>query len=613
MCGITGWVDFNTTIKVESRILDKMTASLSHRGPDAQGVWLDQHVALGHRRLAIIDLEQGAQPMVATGESEQACVVSFCGEIFNFKDLRAELQGKGYQFRTNSDTEVLLTGYIHWKEEVAQRLNGMYAVAIWDCARERLVLMRDRLGVKPLYYSPTSRGVIFASEPKALFQHPQVRPRVSATGFCELLDMLKTPELTVYDNVYELRPGCMIIVDRSGLRRETYWKLQATPHHDDLQTTIRTVREILSDAVLRQIVSDVPVCTLLSGGLDSSAITALAAKRMEKGVLSSFSVDFQHNLSAFAADGVRGSPDSPFARALAEHVGTRHTELLLNSEHMLEDSVRSAVLHAVDAPPAYWGDMWPSLYLLFRDLSAHSTVALSGEAADELFGGYQWFRNPAALSANTFPWLTAGSSRYFGGNQLLAPDFIASLNREDYRAARYEEALSEVPILKGESDSDRRMREISYLAITRFLPTLLDRNDRMSMAVGLEVRVPFCDHRLVEYVFNAPWQMKSFDGREKSLLREAVRSLLPDSVANRIKTPYPATQDGAYERGLCAELAEVLDDAHAPVRDFLDVTRARSLLSRSPTEISQPYNRGSLEMALWMNRWLQRYDIEISL
>lgn len=612
MSGITGWIDFQLYSAERTQIMEAMTDSLSHRGPDAKGTWFDQYVAFGHRRLATIDIEHGIQPMVAGNNSGHYAVISFNGQIFNFKELRVQLQGFGYKFETNSDTEVLLKGYLHWKENVAHHLNGMFAIAIWDCQREQLVLIRDRLGVKPLYYYLTETGIIFASEPKAIFKNPYVKPRVSKTGFCEFLDMVKTPELTVYDGMYEVRPGHMLIFDRSGLRKETYWQLKAKAHNDDLDTTIAIVRDILTDTVKRQMIADVPICSLLSGGLDSSAITALAVQGMTKGSFKSFSVDFTHNIGDFFSDGVRSSPDAPFARALAAHVNTRHEELLLNSAQMLNNEVRNSVLHAVDAPPAYWGDMWPSLYLLFQSISERSKVALSGEAADEVFGGYQWFRNPAAIAADTFPWLTTGSSRYFGGIQLLDPDFVASLERDKYRTMRYQEAISEVPVLDGESDTERRMREVSYLAITRFLPTLLDRNDRISMATGLEVRVPFCDHRLVEYMFNVPWSMKSFDGREKSILREAVRHLLPDSVVNRLKTPYPATQDGAYEKGLRTELAQVLDDSHAPVKDLLNTKRARALLNRASAEISQPYNRGSIEMVLWMNRWLNKYNVEIA-
>ncbi|TMP39177.1 asparagine synthase (glutamine-hydrolyzing) [Pseudoalteromonas citrea] len=609
MCGITGWVDFTQQFPQRTEIVDEMTDSLLHRGPDARGTWFDPHAALGHRRLSIIDIEHGIQPMVARDNEGRTSVVAFNGQIFNFKELRSQLVGYGYTFETNSDTEVLLKGYLHWKERVAEHLNGMFAIAIWDCGEQKLLLIRDRLGVKPLYYYQTQTGIIFGSEPKALFKNPYVKAQVSRTGFCEMLDMVKTPELTAYDGMYEVRPGHILTFDRHGLKKQTYWQLEAREHTDSLDVTIATVAEILSDTVKRQMISDVPICSLLSGGLDSSAITAIAAEHRHQEKLSSFSVDFTHNMNNFSADGVRGAPDAPFARELAAHVNTNHTELLLNSDQMLEHTVRQHVLHGVDAPPAYWGDMWPSLYLLFQGIRKHSTVALSGEAADEVFGGYQWFRNPAAIASNTFPWLTAGSSRYFGGVQLLDRDFVNSLDRDAYRAKRYEEALAEVPVLAGEDEHERRLREVSYLALTRFLPTLLDRNDRMSMAVGLEVRVPFCDHRLVDYVFNAPWSMKTFDGREKSLLRAATQSMLPDSIVYRVKTPYPATQDSSYEQGLRDELANLIDDSSSPARDFIDCKKAKTLVGRGVNEISQPYNRGGIEMALWMNRWLKNYDI----
>ncbi len=284
-------------------------------------------------------------------------------------------------------------------------------------------------------------------------------------------------------------------------------------------------------------------------------------------------MDFIANVSSFEVDAVRGSSDAPFARALAEHVGAEHTEVLLDSSDMLEPAVRGKVLKALDMPSVDWGDMWPSLYLLFRAIKKHSTVALSGEAADEIFGGYRWFHNPAAIQAETFPWLTRGSSRYFGGSGLLSSDLVGKLDIETNRKERYLDALKEVPILPGESATDRRMREITYLNLTRFLQTLLDRNDRMSMAVGLEVRVPFCDHRLVEYVFNVPWAMKNADGREKSLLRAAAHDVLPNAIIDRVKTPYPATQDPMYENGLRKELAELLSDSNSPVQPLLDLKK----------------------------------------
>ncbi|QHS50139.1 asparagine synthase (glutamine-hydrolyzing), partial (plasmid) [Klebsiella michiganensis] len=559
MCGIAGWVDFNQDLSNHISTIQAMTDTLVNRGPDAEGIWHDKHVAFGHRRLAIIDLEGGRQPMSAV-DATCSSVITFCGEIYNYQDLRKELIDLGHRFETRSDTEVLLRAYLQWDITMVDKLNGMYAFGIWNRNTDELILVRDRVGIKPLYYYPTSSGIIFGSEPKAILANPSVKKQLSLDGLRELLVMVKTPEMSVYKDMYEVRPGQLIKFNRNGLAKHTYWKLEAKPHTDDYESTVSNVRSLLEDSVRRQMVADVPICTLLSGGLDSSAVTAIVAKQLSPEIIRSFSVDFTQNQQQFTIDSVRGSPDSPYALALSKHVGSRHKEILLNSDDLLDPSVRDKVLRATDIPPMYWGDMWPSLYLLFREIRKHSTVALSGEAADEIFGGYQWFRNPAALQANTFPWLTSGSLRYFGGTQLFSLDLLKKLDLEAYRQDSYQAALREVPVLPGESDQNRRMREITYMNLTRFLQTLLDRKDRMSMAASLEVRVPFCDHRLIEYVFNTPWEMKSNDGREKSLLRAAVKDLLPESILTRTKTPYPATQDPTYEIGLRHQLQEILSD-----------------------------------------------------
>ncbi|WP_432840372.1 asparagine synthase (glutamine-hydrolyzing) [Dactylosporangium sp. CA-092794] len=597
-------------------MLRSMTDTLSCRGPDDEGLWLDRHVALGHRRLAVIDLAGGRQPMVADDDGRVRAVLSFCGEVYNYRELRAELRGHGHRFRTDSDTEVVLRAYLQWGERFAERLNGMFALAVWDPDRAELLLVRDRMGVKPLYYHPLPGGVLFGSEPKAILACPLVSRRVDADGLCEVLDMVKTPGAAVFGGMLEVRPGEAVTVGRHGTAVHRYWTLTANEHTDDLPTTIATVRELLQDTVSRQLIADVPLCVLLSGGLDSSAVTALAARALAGqglGPLRSFAVDFAAAIDRFEPDAVRGSTDRPYAREAARHVGAEHSEVLLDSAELVEPGVRAAVLRANDQPPAYWGDMWPSLYLLFRAIREHSTVALSGEAADELFGGYRWFRNPAALRGTTFPWLTPGSARYFGGLGLLDEGLTEKLDLAERRRAAYADAVAEVPVLPGEDATERRMREVTYLNLTRFVRALLDRKDRMSMAVGLEVRVPFCDHRLVEYVFNVPWSMKAFDGREKSLLRAAVADLLPDSVRWRVKTPYPAIQDPGYERALRAELAAVLADRDAPVLPLLDLRRARAAAGRPAGEVSLPYDRGGLEMALWLNRWLVAYGVTLDL
>lgn len=275
--------------------------------------------------------------------------------------------------------------------------------------------------------------------------------RVDADGLREILDMVKTPERTAFAGMAEVRPGTLVRVRRPGLTRTRYWALAAAPHHDTRPATIGRVRELLEDTVARQLVADVPRCTLLSGGLDSSAVTALAARTLRPERVRSFAVDFAGALDRFEPDAVRGSRDAPYARSMARHVAADHTEVLLEAARLASPAIRDAVLRATDVPPAYWGDMWPSLYLLFQAIKEHSTVALSGEAADEIFGGYRWFRNPGAVRAATFPWLTSGSARYFGGSSLLHRGLLDKLDIPGYRQARYREAVTEVPVLPGES------------------------------------------------------------------------------------------------------------------------------------------------------------------
>ncbi|MEU0687802.1 asparagine synthase (glutamine-hydrolyzing) [Streptomyces uncialis] len=616
MCGITGWVDFERDLRDERRITDVMTATMACRGPDAEGVWTDRHAALGHRRLSVIDLEGGAQPMTAEADGREIACLTYSGEVYNFRELRAELESRGHVFRTRSDTEVVLRGCLEWGDGVAERLNGMFAFAVWDVRAEELLLVRDRMGVKPLYYFPTASGVFFGSEPKAILAHPEVPRRVTADGLREILETVKTPGHAVFAGMYEVRPGQVVRVTRTGVTKRRYWSLEAREHTDDLPTTIRTVRELLEDIVERQLISDVPLSTLLSGGLDSSVITALAAKSLAArgaGPVRSFSVDFDNRGPEHVADHLRGTADAPFARATAEHVGSDHQEILLNSAELADPALRARVVRAVDLPPVYWGDMWPSLHELFRSVRRHSTVTLSGEAADEVFGGYRWFFDPEAVQGDVFPWLAPATRDFFEGKALLDPGLIQDLGMDDFLRDSLAQAMGETPVLAGESAVDRRMRRVGHVHLTRFVQTLLDRKDRMSMAVGLEVRVPFCDHRLVDYVFNVPWGMKTFDGREKSLLRAATADLLPESVVRRVKSPYPTTHDPAYDRLLRTALGEVLADPDAPVLPLIDRSAALRLIGSEVGEVSPQHRRTGTELVLALNSWLSAYAVTLDL
>ncbi|MEU7688993.1 asparagine synthase (glutamine-hydrolyzing) [Microbispora hainanensis] len=611
MCGISGWVDFGRDLRRERETVQAMTDTMACRGPDAEGMWLAPHAAFGHRRLAIIDIEGGRQPMIADAGGEVVAALTYSGEAYNFRELRAELIQRGHRFRTQSDTEVVLEAYLEWGEDFASRLNGMYAFAIWDLRSEELLLVRDRMGIKPLYYYPTPHGVLFGSEPKAILANPLAERVVDADGLREILSFVKTPECAVFRGMYEVRPGQVVKVRREGLSKRRYWRLEGREHTDDLQTTIRTVRELLEDIIERQLISDVPLCTLLSGGLDSSAVTALAARALAgKGAVRSFSVDFAGYSENFQADDMRDTPDTPYVHDVVRHVGSDHTDIVLDSADLMDPAVRAAVLRARDLPLGI-GDMDTSLYLLFKAIRKHSTVALSGESADEVFGGYRWFHDPEAVDSGTFPWLAMqGPTGLATLGEFLNEDLLGKLDLPAYRADSYQRALAEVPRVPGETGLQKRMREVSYLHLTRFVQILLDRKDRMSMAVGLEVRVPFCDHRLVEYVFNAPWSMKTFDGHEKSLLRAATADLLPRSVVERRKVPYPSTQDPAYERALRAEVARVLD-GDPPIKGLVDAAKVRGILDQPVGAVSLQGARTSLEGILQINAWLEAYNVRL--
>ncbi|MGW4564793.1 asparagine synthase (glutamine-hydrolyzing) [Streptomyces sp. NPDC004561] len=612
MCGITGWVSFDRDLTAEATALHAMTETMACRGPDDRGTWAEGPAALGHRRLAIIDLPGGRQPMsLATPEGNVALVYS--GETYNFSELRRELEGRGHRFTTDSDTEVVLHGYLEWGDAVAERLNGMYAFAVWDGRHDKLVMIRDRMGIKPFYYHPTPDGVLFGSEPKAILANPLARRRVTLDGLRELFVLIKTPGHAVWDGMREVEPGTVVTVDRSGLSTRVYWRLETRPHPDDRETTIATVRSLLDDIVRRQLVADVPRCTLLSGGLDSSAMTALAARQLaEHGEkVRSFAVDFVGQADNFVADELRATPDTPFVHDVARLAGTDHQDIVLDAQALADPAVREQVIRARDLPAGF-GDMDTSLLLLFRAVRQKSTVALSGESADEVFGGYLQFFDEDARRADTFPWLVRFGRHFGDDTDVLRADLTKSLDLEGYIADGYRTAVAHIHRLAGESDFEYRMRQMSHLHLTRFVRALLDRKDRMSMAVGLEVRVPFCDHRLVEYVYNAPWALKSFDGREKSLLREAAADVLPRSVYDRVKSPYPSTQDPRYARALQEQAKDLLARPAHPVFDLVDRDRVRQAAERD-TPVSTQVARRGLERTLDLAGWLDLYSPQLTL
>ncbi|WP_352518171.1 asparagine synthase (glutamine-hydrolyzing) [Mesorhizobium sp. M0046] len=608
MCGICGWIDFDRDLGgPDARMeLADMTATMAYRGPDDEGTWIDGPAALGHRRLAVIDIQGGRQPMTLQEGGQPALVLVYTGETYNYRELRQRLAVLGHRFDTSSDTEVVLHAHHEWGRRdpctAVSELNGMFAYALWDTAKRELLLVRDRLGIKPLYYYPTQHGVLFGSEPKAILANGLAECVMDADGLRRTLSFVADPHNTVFRGMREVRPGHIVRVTREGIQQMTYWQLTDSGHTDNVPTTVRHVRELLEDTVQRQLIADVPLCTLLSGGLDSSALTALAARFSDERIRS-FALDFVGYTENFTPGPMCGTPDGPYVQEVAKFAGSDHTDITLSADDLMDPNVRARTLHARDLPFT-WGDVDSSLYLLFRAIRQHSTVALSGESADELFGGYSWFHDPAHIQANTFPW----SGHVDIAHQSLGPGLVEELDLPGYLDEQYQRALAEVPALTGPASADpheRRMREVCYLALTRYLPTLLDRKDRLSMALGLEVRVPYCDHRLVEYVFGTPWAHKTFDRREKSLLRAATADLLPQSVVQRVKSVYPPIQDPTYDTMLRTRFRALLDDRNAAVAPLLSVDRARTLLNATD-------NIRWVECILTLQDFLTDYNVSLT-
>ncbi|WP_334110195.1 asparagine synthase (glutamine-hydrolyzing) [Thermodesulfitimonas autotrophica] len=573
MCGICGWVDWEEDLTCQKQIVEVMSRTLSSRGPDAAGTWLSPRAAIAHRRLVVVDPVGGGQPMIRN-RGDRKYVITYNGELYNTPDLQRELAARGYSFQGYSDTEALLFAFMEWGPDCLERLNGIFAFAVWDEGEESLFLARDRLGVKPLFYTRRGSAFLFASELKALLAHPLVEPAVDAEGLAEvfLMGPGRTPGHGVFRGIEELKPGYWLRYDRQGTTVRRYWALESRPHTDDFKTTTAKVRWLLEDTVERQLVADVPVCTLLSGGIDSSAVTAFATaffRRKGRGPVRTYSVDYVGNENHFQPTEFEPSADGPWAQRMAAYLGTEHRVVRIGVAE-LADALTLAV-HARDLPGM--ADVDASLYLFSRAIKMRDTVALSGEAADEIFGGYPWFRREEDIWTTTFPWMRNLEVKV----GLLSPEVARYIRPQEYISARYQEALAEVPRLSGEDPYAARLREISYLSITRFMPVLLDRKDRMSMAFGLEVRVPYCDHRLVEYVWNIPWAMKFYNQTEKAVLRHALHGVLPDEVLRRRKSPYPKTHNPAYTAIVRERLCRILDDPCSPLRPLLNLSAVRAL------------------------------------
>lgn len=606
MCGIAGIVDYENERQTMSwDILKAMQDTMRRRGPDQNGIWHDRFVSLVHARLSIMDPEHGLQPM----HMQEGSIV-YNGELYNADELRKELQAAGFSFRTSCDTEVVLAAYLQWHEHCVERFNGIFAFALWDDWRKELFIARDPMGVKPLFYTWHETTFLFGSEIKTLLAHPLVEPRVRREGLLQLmlLGPGRIPGDGVFADIQELRPGCCGFVDVHGLHSWEYAPLKDRHHEQDLETTVGVVRELLLDAIHRQLQADVPVGTFLSGGLDSSIISAVAAKAFasQGKVLHTFSLDYEDNEKYFHSTKFQPDADTKYMQLMADQLHSEHHLIILKPE-----DVAQALYEAVEARDLPgMADVDSSLLLFCRQIRRHVKVALSGECADELFGGYPWFRDPQVRSRYGFPWAQTTAYR----STFIRPEILQGQDADAYVSSWYQKSIDATDCVADIDPGERRMREMVRLNMKWFMQTLLDRKDRMSMHESLEVRVPFCDVRLASYLYSIPWEMKDYRGYEKGLLREAVKGLLPDAVLWRKKSPYPKTWHPRYRACVSAMMREVLADAKAPLFEVVRKERVEQLLEE---ERSIPWygqlmtTPQTIAYLLQLDHWLRHYHVQI--
>ena len=614
MCGIAGFYSCEDSIKEKQLYsLLNMKQTLTHRGPDDDNIYLNDHIGLAHTRLSIIDISKGKQPMLKR-IGDYSIVISYNGEIYYTKELRSQLSSYSLSWDTTSDTEVILNGYLAFGTEFFKELNGIFAFSIYDERIDTLYLVRDHLGIKPLFYQIYDSYFVFASEPKGIFAFG-ITPKLDASSWAEVLGLgpARTPGHGVFANMKEVLPGQFLSITKDTsstpkIHSHIYWKLESHEHKDNYKETVDYVSFLVRDSIRRQMISDVPVCTFLSGGLDSSLVSAISQEYLlEQGKqLSTFSFDFVGNKENFKANSFQSSEDRPFVDIMVEHIHSYH-------HYLMCDSITQAdyLYKAVDARDVpCMADIESSLLYFCSQVSNTHSVALTGECADEIFGGYPWFHRKELWKDDFFPWSYDMDMR----KMCFDDSFLKEIDLDNYVINAYHNSLKETPTLAGDTPLEKKRREISWLNIRWFMSTLLNRMDRTSMYSGLEARVPFADPRILEYVFSIPWEMKCYNGQTKSLLVEIGKSYLPNEVLYRKKSPYPKTYDPNYERLLSNRLLDELSDTNAPLNAIIDKKKLQTFLS-SPSDYGRPWygqlmaSPQMIAYLLQINYWMKKYSL----
>lgn len=604
MSGITGEISFNNDLLLRQEELLNMMQSVIHRGKKDKMIFSDREsVLMQNSSCAEKSLPYSVDYM------NKRYIIVYDGMIYNYDELKSELINKGFSICSSSDEELLIKLYILFGEKMLDRINGVFAFCIWCPESEKLFVARDRLGIKPFFYSVINKNFIFASEIKGILCNSEVKPVIDSKSIFEIMFIGpgRTLGYGVFKNIYELKPGCYGYFTKDGFEKKCYWKLSAHEHKDNFSQTVENVRELMIDSVKRQLKSDKPVCSMLSGGLDSSIVTSIIEKEYTKNdiKLNTYTVAYKDNDKYFKQTAFQPNSDTQFIGIMNDYLNADNHTVEINSSQLVT-ALYDAVI-ARDLPGM--ADVDSSLLLLCKEIAKDNSVAFSGECSDEIFGGYPWYRNKEMRDFDGFPWARSTDFR----KEFLNEELLKFCNPDEYVHQKYADTIKNISLVNA-NDPDKRIKELMKLNIEWFMMTLVDRCDRMSAYSTLDVRVPFCDYRIVEYLYSVPWEYKEYNGYEKGLLREAFKDYLPKEIAFRKKSPYPKTHNPDYLFLVRKELKELLSNPNAPIFSFVKKSKLEELLT---AEVPQNFygqlmtTPQTIAYFLQINYWLEKYNIII--
>ncbi len=584
MSGIAGIVNSAEDILRKSVNLCGMSEAIRTRGVTGAGYYISSNAAL-LSRIGPFGPNSGDSFVTELIIEGKSYAITMDGTIYNSKELAADLQAAGIRCSSANYPELIIHAFVKWKENFFEKINGSFAFAIWIKEEKTLFLVRDHHGIKPLYYSIIDQSLIFASDIKGITCHPLFERIIDKEGLSELicLNPRHTPGSGVIKGIRQVRPGHYVKFSEQGAKHYRYWVLKDGKHEDDLIKTLSTVRELVIDAIKKQMYSDVNLCGFLSGGLYSSLITAVVAEYpmlLNNGIYNTWSVDFEKANRFVYSNGYGRDSDMPWIRWVCRRANTRHHYIILSGTDMVDSLSEAEEASGGPGIPDYD----TSLLLLCREIQKDFDIALAGDCSDELFGSGYKLGEHFISGKKRLPWTSNLAEKI----SVFKNDIIDTIKPYEFLEKCYEEALADYTKFSTFDNCLNKENEAQWFSLYWNLPCYLERLDKMSMASGLEVRVPFCDFRLTEYFWRIPQELKRLNNMERGLLREAMRGYLPSDILKRKKNPYPRFYDPDYETRIKNMLYETVLDPSSPIKYLLNIKTLESMM-KQPFDLSKRY------------------------